>query len=137
MSEQANVQLIQNAYAAFQRGDIQTILDSLTRDVKWIAPNIQPVAGTYRGPQEVATFFQRVSETVEFLSFEPHEYVAQGDRVIVLGHYKGIARSTGRSYDTDWVMAFKLTNGKVSEFQEFTDTAMISAALLDASAASA
>jgi uncharacterized protein len=131
------VQVVQNAYAAFQRGDIQTILDSLTHDVQWIAPAIEPVAGTYRGPGEVASFFQRVNEISEFASFEPREYVAQGDRVIALGRYKATVRQTGRAYDCDWAMAFGFRDGKISTFQEFTDTAAVSAALQTSSAARA
>ena len=137
MSEQANVQAVQEAYAAFKRGDIQTILDSLTEDVEWIAPAVEPVAGTYHGPDEVAAFFQQVQEISEFSSFEPREYVAQGDRVIALGSYKATARITKKVYECDWAMSFTLRGGKISRFQEFTDTAVLAAALQTASAASA
>jgi len=137
MSEQENVQVVQQAYAAFQRGDIQTILNSLTSDVEWIAPAVEPVAGTHRGPNEVARFFQQVSEISEFSSFEPREYIAQGDRVVALGSYKATVRQTGRVYECDWAMAFQFRDGKVSKFQEFTDTATIAAALQVATAAKA
>ena len=75
MSEQANVELIRAAYAAFKRGDIQSILDSLSKNVEWVAAGVQPVAGTYRGKDEVGVFFNKVNELAEYLSFEPNEYV--------------------------------------------------------------
>jgi ketosteroid isomerase-like protein len=137
MSEQGNVQVVQEAYAAYKRGDIQTILDRLTKDVKWIAPGVEPIAGTYHGPDEVARFFRQVNEISEFSSFEPDEYVAQGDRVVVLGHYQGIARNTGRVYECDWAMAFTVQDGKISKFQEYTDTAALAVALQIASPAGA
>jgi ketosteroid isomerase-like protein len=137
MSERSNVQVIQAAYAAFQRGDIQSILDSLTEDVQWIAPPIEPVAGTYRGRAEVANFFQKVNEISDFVSFDPREYVAQGDRVIALGSYRASVRSTGKEYQCDWAMAFTVRDGRVAEFQEFTDTAAIAAALPAAASAGA
>jgi ketosteroid isomerase-like protein len=137
MSEQSNVQVIQEAYAAFQRGDIQSILNSLSEDVEWIAPGVEPVAGTYRGKEGAAQFFRKVKETVEFSAFEPREYVAQGDRVIALGNYRGTGSATGKSYQSDWVMSFTLRDGKVTKFQEFTDTAAIAAALTATSAATA
>jgi uncharacterized protein len=137
MSEQANVQVVQEAYAAFKRGDIQTILDSLSKDVEWIAPGVEPVAGTYHGPDEVARFFRQVNETSEYSSFEPGEYVAQGDRVVALGRYKGMVRNTGRVYECDWAMAFTFRDGKISRFQEYTDTAVLVAALQIASTARA
>jgi ketosteroid isomerase-like protein len=137
MSEQANVRLVQEAYAAFNRGDIQAVLNSLSDNVEWIAPGVEPVAGTYRGKDGVAQFFQKVKETVEFSAFEPREYVAQGDRVVALGNYKATAHATGKPYQCDWVMSFTLRDGKVTKFQEFTDTAVIAAALTATSAAGA
>jgi len=137
MSEQTNVQVVQVSYAAFQRGDIQTVLKVLREDVEWIATAVEPVAGTYRGPDEVARFFQLVDKIFEFSSFEPREYLAQGDRVVALGHYKATVRNTGRVYDCDWAMAFTFREGKISRFQEYTDTATLEAALQTASAAGA
>ena len=136
-TEQINVQLIKDCYAAFQRGDIQTILNNLTEDVQWVAPNVEVVAGTYRGRDGVAKFFEKVAEISDFLSFEPREYVAQRDRVITLGSYHATAKSTGRSYQSDWAMSFTLRDGKVSRFQEYTDTAAIQAALPSVSSATA
>jgi uncharacterized protein len=137
MSEQANVRLVQEAYAAFNRGDIQTILSSLSENVEWIAPGVEPVAGTYRGRDGVAKFFQKVKEIAEFSAFEPREYVAQGDRVIALGNYKATVPATGKTYQCDWAMSFTFRDGKVTNFQEFTDTAAIAAAMTATSAAKA
>src|ERR1700682_3161695 len=98
MSEQANVQIIQEAYAAFTRGDIPSLLESLSEDVEWIEPPVEPLGGPYRGRESFAKFFERVNELSDFASFEPREYVAQGDRVVALGHYKATVRGTGRVY---------------------------------------
>ena len=48
MAEQENVRIVQEAYASFQRGDIQAVLNSLTDDVEWTTPgppDIIPMAG--------------------------------------------------------------------------------------------
>jgi ketosteroid isomerase-like protein len=136
MNEQANVQVVRAAYAAFRRGDIASLLSSLGENVTWVAAEIEPVAGTYRGRAEVGEFFRKVNDIVDYSSFEPEEFVAQGDRVIVLGSYRGKAKATGRFYECDWAMAFTVEHGQITEFQEFTDTAVVKAAL-DASPASA
>lgn len=138
MSEQANIQVVRDSYAAFQRGDIPSLLENLTEDIEWIEPPVEPLGGTYRGRASVADFFKKVNETSEFSHFEPRDFIAQGDRVVVLGHYRATVRGTGRAYECDWAMAFTLTGGKISRFQEFTDTAAFAAALpAGASAASA
>lgn len=137
MSEQANVKVIQDAYAAFQRGDIQGVLSRLTDNVEWTAPPNEPIAGTYHGRDGVAEFFRKVAEAFEFTRFEPQEFVAQEDRVVALGHYTATARSTGRTIDADWAMAFTVINGQISRFQEYTDTAAAVAALASVAAATA
>lgn len=135
MSEEANVQLVQDAYAAFKRGDIPSLLDRLSDDIEWVEPPVPPLGGVYRGKDAVAEFFRKVGETSEFASFEPQKFVAQGDHVVALGHYNATVRGTGKAYDCDWAMLFVVTSGKISKFQEFTDTAAFAAAAMTATSA--
>ena len=132
MSEAQNTKVVQDAYAAFGRGDIPTLLGYLTDDIHW-----QPVIGTAKhvpfsgerkGKAAVAEFFKQVSENEEFQLFEPREFVAQGDRVVAIGHYRGVTKSTRRTFDSPFVMVFTLRDGKVATFREFTDSAAINAA---------
>jgi uncharacterized protein len=131
MQEAQNTKVVQEAYAAFGRGDVQGILDRLTDDVIWkgvygAAAHV-PTSGERRGKAAVATFFKQVAETVKFSRFEPKEFIATGDKVVALGSYNGTT-SIGRSFESDFAMVFTLKNGKVSLFQEFCDSAAINAA---------
>lgn len=125
MSEQSNIELIQRAYAAFGRGDVPGVLDTMSQDVDWDIPGPAsiPTIGRRRGLSAVGEFFQTLGETQTVESFEPRKYFASGDMVVVLGHYRWTVRSTGRPVECDWVHAFTITNGKVSSFKEITDTA--------------
>lgn len=130
--ETQNTQVVQNAFAAFQRGDISTLLGYLTDDVNW-QPCIGagahvPFAGTRSGKPQVAEFFSKVAESEQFSEFTPREFVAQGDQVVALGHYRAVTTATSKSFESDFVMVFTLRNGKVSAFREFTDSAAINAA---------
>ena len=130
MSVKENVQIVKDAYAAFGRGDIQGVLALLAEDIEWISPGgASPPAGTYRGPAAVAGFFQKLSETLEFLSFEPREFVAEGDRVLVVGFDSWRAKATNRTFEGHWVMAFTVRNGKVTNVQEYVDTLGVARAL--------
>ena len=131
MQEAQNTKVVQEAYAAFGRGDVQGILDRVTDDVIWkgvygAAAHV-PTSGERRGKSAVATFFKQVAETVKFSRFEPKEFIATGDRVVALGSYNGTT-SIGKSFESDFAMVFTLKNGKVSHFQEFCDSAAINAA---------
>jgi len=132
MSDAENTKVVRDAYAAFGRGDITTLLGYMTDDVQW-----QPVIGTgthvpfsgaRTGKAAVAEFFKQVAETEDFEQFEPREFVAQGDMVVAIGHYRAKTKATGRTFDSPFAMVFTLRNGKIAAFREFTDSAAINAA---------
>jgi ketosteroid isomerase-like protein len=132
MSEAQNTKVVQDAYAAFGRGDIPTLLGYMTDDIHW-----QPVIGTAKhvpfsgerkGKAGVAEFFKQVAESEDFQQFEPREFVAQGDTVVAIGHYRALTKATGKTFESDFVMVFTLRGGKVATFREFTDSAGINAA---------
>ena len=125
MTEQENVQLVQELYGAFGRGDVPAILDQLTDDVVFFDPGAPevPHAGRYRGRQEVGSYFARIAETMEIEEFAPTEFLAQADRVVVLGSLRARVKDTGRSYDNEWVMVWTLRDGKVAGYQIYEDTA--------------
>jgi ketosteroid isomerase-like protein len=143
MSEQSvaeqNVAAVQQAYAAFGRGDIEGLLDLVTDDIVWDpvlgASADVPQAGRKQGKADVRTFFRILSETMTFERFEPRDFIAQGDRVVVVGLYRGVVTATERVVESEWVMLFRLRDGKVSEFREFTDSAALNAAYAPRAAA--
>lgn len=130
MSEQENVKIVQEILAAFGRGEIPAILDVLADDVLWInaGPTEVPYAGKRVGRDQVAQFFQAIEKSVAVKQFEPREFIAQGDRVIVLGYWRGESKSTGRGFESEWAMAWTLINGKVTSFRAYEDTAELAKA---------
>ena len=125
MSEQDNLQIVKEAYAAFKRGDIPAILNTLSDDVVWFLPgqtSLVPVAGERRGREEVGQFFAALDENQEVKEFEPQEFIAQGEKVVVLGQYRWRVKSTGREFSSDWVHVFTVRDGKVAGFKEYYDT---------------
>lgn len=124
-TEARNLQQVQELYAAFGRGDVPAILDQLTDDVVLYDPGPPevPHAGRYRGPEEVGRFFGRVAETLEIEEFVPTDFLAQADRVVVLGSLRARVKETGRAYDNEWAMVWTLREGKVAGWQIYEDTA--------------
>ena len=72
--------------------------------------------------------FEKFGEMQEAEEFEPREFIAQGDKVVALGHYRWRIKATGRSYESDWVHVFGISDGKVLDFQEYLDTSAWAAA---------
>jgi ketosteroid isomerase-like protein len=131
MSEQQNVQLVQQAYDAFKRADIAGVLKTLTEDVDWFIPGPKEIihfAGRRRGPQQVAEFFGALAQTQTAEQFEPREFIASQNKVVVLGLQRWRVNSTGRTYEDEWAHVFTIENGRITKFQEYHDTAAEAAA---------
>jgi uncharacterized protein len=123
MSVQENVQIVKDGFAAYGRGDMQGLLALFADDIEWIVPGEGlPLAGTYRGHAGVADFLQKISEMLEISFLEPREFLAQGDRVLVVGFERETVKATNRTFENNWVFAFTVRNGKVTNAREYFDT---------------
>ena len=131
MSQQ-NIGLVQRGYEAFGRGDIPGFLSLLDGNVEWTSPGTSdlPTAGTRRGPTQVGEFFGVLNELIDFERFEPQTFLADGDRVVVLGiaQYK-VKGGSGRSLTEHWCHLFTIRNGTIAAFYEYVDTAPLAAEL--------
>jgi uncharacterized protein len=130
MNEKENAETVQEAYNNFNTGNIQALLDQLSDNVTWELPEIEgvPLAGKRTGREGVKEFFETLSRDQDVLEFEPIESLAQGDKVVSLGHYKWRVKSTGREYASNFVHVFTVRNGKITGFREHFDTAVVAAA---------
>ena len=136
MSEQENIGVVKQAYENFKTGNIEALLGQLSDDVEWRLPDIEnvPFAGARRGRAQVAEFFSTLAEVQDTRSFEPREFVAQGDKVVAFGTYEWAVKASGRTYGGDWAHAFTVREGKIAGFHEYMDTATAQAAFKQRSA---
>ena len=126
-----NTQTVQRCFSLFQDGNIPELLNELTDDIKWSTPGPReiPWAGDREGKKAVGDFFNKVNQNLEFLRFEPREFIEQGNKVVALGNWEAKVKSTGKTAKGDWAMAFWLKDGKAWRFQEYSDTYEIVQAL--------
>ncbi len=134
MSTEKNVQTVKDFFAAIGRGDREDLLALVAEDIEWIIPGEDwPLAGTRRGHAGLADLLETASKTME-TSTEPREYVAQGDRVLVVGVATGKIKATNKPFKDDWVFAITVRNGKVTKIREYIDTqALARASKMDSS----
>ena len=123
MSTEKNVQIVKNFLAAVGRRDEQDLLALSAEDIEWIIPGEDwPLAGTHRGHAGLENLLQKADETVETSFPEPPEFVAQGDRVLVVGVATGKIKATNRAFNDDWVFAITVRDRKVTNIREYVDT---------------
>jgi len=134
MSTEKNVQTVKDFFAAIGRGDKEGLLALIADDIEWIIPGEDwPLAGTHRGHAGLADLLQTASKSIE-TSTEPREFVAQGDRVLVVGFAKGKIKATNKTFEDHFVFAITVRGGKLTNIREYIDTqALARAAHLDAS----
>ena len=123
MSTEKNVQVVKDFFAAIGSGDKQRLLSLVTGDIEWIIPGEDwPLAGTHRGHAGLNNLLQKANETLETSYPEPPEFIAQGDRVLVVGFARGRIKATNRTFEDRWVFAITSRNGKVTNIREYVDT---------------
>jgi ketosteroid isomerase-like protein len=130
MSEQDNVEVVRRAYSNFKSGDVSALIEQMSEDVEWRLPEIEgaPFAGARKGRGKVSEFFTSLADSQDVLSFEPREFVAQGDKVVSLGTYNWRVKTTGREYGGDWAHVFTVRDGSIVGFHEYMDSAQAEAA---------
>ena len=136
MSIEENVQVVKDFFGAIGSGDKQRLLALVAEDLEWIIPGEDwPLAGTHRGHAGLADVIQKASDQVETTYPAPPEYVAQGDRVLVLGVAIGKIKATNKPFKDDWVFDITVRDGKVKHIREYIDTqALAQASRMDVSA---
>jgi uncharacterized protein len=132
MGERDNVDLVRGIYAAFARGDMQSVMAPFADSLEFQHPmpqSIWPWAGSRRGRQGLAEFFAGISETLEYERLEPHQFIAQENFVAVVLSERTRVRANGFFFEIGEVHLFKVENGKIVQLTIFEDTAPIIAAL--------
>jgi uncharacterized protein len=122
MSIEKNIQTVKDFFAAIGTGDKQRLLALVAEDIEWIVPGEDwPLAGTHRGHGGLADLLETASKTME-TSTEPREFIAQGDRVLVVGFARGKVKATNKAFEDDWIFAITVRDGKLTSIREYVDT---------------
>lgn len=127
MSEQHNLEVVRSVYAAFGRGDLEAILAVLDPQVSWRTPGAPdlPTAGQRQGVSAVREFFGLLLSTFDLVDFQPQDFLAAGDKVVVLGTSREGPKGSGRLVDFRWVHVFTFRNGRIVAFEEPADVSAL------------
>ena len=134
MSIEKNIQTVKDFFAAIGRGDREALLALAAEEIEWIIPGEDwPLAGTRHGHAGLAELLETASRSIE-TSTEPREFIAQGDRVLVVGFAKGRIKATNKTFEDDWIFAITVRDGRLTNIREYVDTqALARASRMDAS----
>jgi uncharacterized protein len=123
MSIEKNVQIVKDFLAALGRRDKEGLLALADEHIEWIIPGEDwPLAGTHRGHAGLEELLQKANETVETSFPRPPEFIAQGDRALVVGFATGKIKATNKKWEDHWVFDITVRNGKMTNVREYVDT---------------
>jgi ketosteroid isomerase-like protein len=123
MSLEKNVQVVKDFLAALGGRDKDGLLALADEHIEWIIPGENwPLAGTHRGHAGLEKLLQRANDTMETSFPEPPEFIAQGDRVLVVGLATGRIKATNKKWEDHWVFDITVLNGKLTKVREYVDT---------------
>lgn len=128
-TETENAEQVTRIFEAFGRGDVEYILDQLADDARFVShlDARVPWAGEYSGKHEVARYFQALGGSVEVGDHPVDTLVAQGDTVVAAGDVSFLVRESGKAGSSRWVYIFKLANGQVQRYDQFSDAGLTEA----------
>ncbi|WP_378741776.1 nuclear transport factor 2 family protein [Nocardia brasiliensis] len=121
----SNRDAVEKFYLATRSGDAAAILDALRPGfTARIAPGMPAVTDVAPESAEAALagVWQPVFRDFEIAPFAETWYDAQDGAVIVTGHYRGTARSTGKPVSAEFAHVWRVSDGKLSALHQYTDT---------------
>lgn len=120
-----NVEFVKSLYAAFKRGDLETLYANSDANIEWYSntdPMLVPWGGERKGISGMKSFFAELSAHVDFEMFEPQQFFAGEDSVTAIVHVISRMKPSGIRHEGEVLHLFKIQNGKVTAFRIYEDT---------------
>jgi ketosteroid isomerase-like protein len=100
-------------------------------DIEWNQNAGFPDGGRHVGVDVVLDdVFGRFRTEWSAWQVDVHEYLDAGDTIVAIGEYHGTYQSTGKSMSAAFAHVYDLRDGRITRFRQFTDTAMLRAAMV-------
>ena len=113
-------EVIEKMFAAFAEGDVEKILEIVSEDSVWIYHGTQIIPkARFEGKDGARTFFSNILKQTEVLSFEPLQYIVEGNMVVVLGSEHQRVKRSGKELKQQWVQVYTVQNNLITRMEEF------------------
>jgi uncharacterized protein len=114
---------VRSLYRAMREKDDAAVGTLCTDDIVWEQSQGFPGGSTWHGPAAVIeNVFRANARRWTGFAFTEEEMFCAEDRVVVLGHYSGVAPATGKAMRTAVAHVYYLRGEKICRFRMFADT---------------
>jgi len=116
----ANAKVVRDAYAAFGKGDIASVIAMLDENVSWTSPRTLPHGGEFSGPAQVGKFFEGLGAAWDSVALDVESVDEAGTNVVGIVRADG-TRKNGDAQTYGAVHVFEVAGGKIRRFREYVD----------------
>ena len=122
---QENVESLRRAVDAFNRGDIDAMLQEFDPDVEW-HPAMQvflegETAAVYRGHAGVRAMLQDFDDAFDEMRIEASEFRDLGERVVAIGRLRTYGKESGARIESPWACLYEVRNAKAIWIRTYLD----------------
>jgi uncharacterized protein len=109
------------AYAAFNRGDIETAVQALDGQIEWTEPPEFPGGGTYHGREGAKQYLAQSRAAWAEVISEPVQFIPAGDRIVVFVHARVRPKDSHEWQEANLADVYTFRGGKAVAMRAFAD----------------
>ena len=117
---ETNADLVRERFAPMREGDVEALLTLIHPDFEVTTPpGLAAEPDTYRGPEGIRRYFDSFYEIMDRVSFEPHDFIGVGERVVVPVTLRARGRTTGIETTQKLVQVWELKDEKAYRIEVY------------------
>jgi ketosteroid isomerase-like protein len=109
------------AYAAFNRGDIDTAVRFLDSQIEWIEPTEFPGGGAYHGVEGAKRYLRQSRASAAEVISTPERFIPAGDRIVVFVHARVLPKNTETWQDIRLADVYTIQDGRATKMHGFAN----------------
>ena len=125
-TKMGNIETVKKMYEFFAAKDNEGIRNIFDQNIRWNQMKGFSNGGQYIGADAI---FDKVfgGFRLNWINWKATitRYIDSGDGVFVIGFYEGTYKPTEKSMKADFACEYKVKDGKITEFNQYTDTFLI------------
>ena len=109
---------------------LDAMLATMADDVRWTIMGTTKYSHVMNGKQEIIEkLFKPITAELESMgSTITDNVIAEGDYVVVQQHATGRRTKTGKPYNNQYCLVYKVVGDKIKEITEYLDTELVTSA---------
>lgn len=115
LAAEQNVAVVRSFFNYYKKGDIVGLRSLFDPAIKWEVPGHHPLAGVKKGIEEVIAYYKQLQKA----NFKAEIHILEANNDYVIDCHRGWASYKGHKLDMNWVLLYKLKDGKILSMQNF------------------